>query len=291
MARRQHRWLGVALVALAVGLGVNSILGPLGLGVVTYPLSETLVNQTIGLEAVSLLVVGPWSLAAAWLVFRGHHAGPILAISPAAYAAYMFVQYIVGPQYLAYPPVIPLHLGIFVLSGFVLVRAWHAIRSEVPRSLSEKRRRISAVALLLFALFVTAQYLSAVQGILVHAPLPDEFVDDPSMYWSIFLLDLGVVVPVTIATSVALFRGTTWARTALFGVVGWYTLVPISVSAMGTVMLLNNDPNAAAARVVVFWAAALLFTAFAGWTYRPLFRGTDHRDRASTTAGGSDEAL
>ena len=54
--------MALTLVALAVGFVVNSPLRPLGTDVVTYPFSETLVNQTIGLEAVSLLVVAPWSL-------------------------------------------------------------------------------------------------------------------------------------------------------------------------------------------------------------------------------------
>jgi hypothetical protein len=57
MSRGGNRRSVLALAALAVGLAVNSILGPLGLGVVTYPFSATLVNQTVGLEAVSLLVV------------------------------------------------------------------------------------------------------------------------------------------------------------------------------------------------------------------------------------------
>jgi len=47
----------------------GSLPGALGTGVVTYPFSETLVNQTIGLEFVSLLVVAPWRLGS-----RRHHA-------------------------------------------------------------------------------------------------------------------------------------------------------------------------------------------------------------------------
>ena len=52
---------------------------------------------------------------------------------------------------------------------------------------------------------------------------------------------------------------------------------------------LDHDPNAVAARVVVLSVSALLFTAFAGWTYRPMFRETDHVHPASTTEDVSDE--
>ncbi|ADB63085.1 hypothetical protein Htur_4266 (plasmid) [Haloterrigena turkmenica DSM 5511] len=90
-------------------------------------------NQTIGLEAVSLLIVAPWSAAAAVLVIRGDRAGSVLAVPPAAYAAYMFPQYVVGPQYLEYSPVIALHLSIFVLSGGVLLRAGPVSRSTTCR--------------------------------------------------------------------------------------------------------------------------------------------------------------
>jgi hypothetical protein len=53
--------LALALVAIAAALVVNSLLGQLAMGVVTHPFSETVVNQTIGLEAVSLFLV-LWSL-------------------------------------------------------------------------------------------------------------------------------------------------------------------------------------------------------------------------------------
>jgi len=57
MSREQNRCLALVLVAVAAVLVVNSLLGQLAMGVVTHPFSETLVNQAIGLEAVSLLLV------------------------------------------------------------------------------------------------------------------------------------------------------------------------------------------------------------------------------------------
>ena len=53
--------MALALVAIAAALVVNSLLGQLAMGVVTHPFSKKLVNQTIGLEAVSLFLV-LWSL-------------------------------------------------------------------------------------------------------------------------------------------------------------------------------------------------------------------------------------
>lgn len=272
MTGRSNRWFVGGLLVLALALAVNSLLGPLAAGVVTYPFSTTLVNQTIGLEAVSLVVVAPWCVAAAALVHRGHRAGPVAVVPPTGYTAYMFVQYVVGPQYLAYPRALPLHLGLFVLSWLLLAVAWRRIDPDTIPELSARRTRIASIGLFGLAAFVVLRYLSAVEGVLTGAPLAAEFAQDPSMFWTIVLLDLGVVVPVTIAAAVGLRRGHTWARTALYGVSGWFTLVPISVAAMGLAMLANGDPYASMAMVVVLTAVAVLFTGFAAWVWRPLLR-------------------
>lgn len=271
MSRKSDRWLAAGLFTLAVGLAVNSLLGPLLAGVVTYPFSETLLNQTIGLDAISLLVVAPWSVAAGWLVLRNHPAGPVITIPPAAYTAYMFVQYIAGPEYAAYPPVITLHLTIFVLSGAVLVVAWNRIQLEDLPPTTRRRTRIAAVVLFLLAAFTISRYLSAVQGVVTGDEIPAEFAADRTMYWLIFLLDLGIVVPITVAAGIGLLQGRAWAWKAVYGIVGWFALVPISVAAMAITMLINNDPYAAVETVVVLSIAAVVFAAVAAWLYRPLF--------------------
>jgi len=269
--RSADRWLAAGLVALAVALAGNSLLGPLVTDAVEYPFSDTMVNQTIGLEAVTLALVAPWCLAAAVLILRGHRAGTVFAIPPSAYAAYMFAQYVVGPQYLEYQPVIAFHLGIFVLSGAVLAVAWSRIRPETLPTITEDRARRAAVGLFLLAAFVTSRYLPAFGAMATGGDLSAEAALDPTMYWTIVLLDLGVIVPVTVATGWALLRGAEWAERAVYGVAGWYVLVPVSVAAMGTAMWLNDDPFADPGGVAVLSVVAVLFTAFAVWVFRPLF--------------------
>src|SRR5919106_5342955 len=97
------RRLGFGLIALGIGLAANSLVGPLAGDLVEFHVSETLLNQMIGLDAVSLLVVAPLSVIAGLLSLRGHVAGPALAIGIGAYTAYMLVQYILGPDYLHLP--------------------------------------------------------------------------------------------------------------------------------------------------------------------------------------------
>lgn len=273
-SRRSNRWLAGGLVALAAGLAANTLLGPLVAGVITYPLSDPVTNQTLGLETVSLLVVAPLSALAAVLVLRGNRAGPIAAIPPAGYAAYMFVQYIIGPQYVEYPPVIPFHLAMFVLSGILLVLSWNRVRVEDLPTVSSRRRRIYSAVLVLLALFASFGYLFAVPRMLTGGTIPAEYIDDPSVYWTVFLLDLGVVVPITVAVSTSLLRGAVWARKALFGLVGWYALVTIAVLALFVSMLVHDDPNVTVGIVIALCIATFLIVAFTGWVYRPFLSQT-----------------
>ena len=279
MSQRSNRWLAGGLATLAAGLAANSLLGPLVAGVITYPLSETVMNMTLGLEAVSLLVVAPVSALAAVFVFRGRQTGLIVAIPPAAYTAYMFVQYIIGPEYVEYPPVILFHLGMFILSSSVLVYSWTHLQIEDIPPIPPQRKRIYSAVLLLLVLFVSFSYLFAVPRILTGGTIPEEYVDDPSVYWSVFLLDLGIVVPITVAVSVGLLRGAGWARKATYGLVGWYALVTTAVLALFVSLLAHSDPNTTVGIVIGVFIATLLIIAFTVWLYRSLFRQRSLRYR------------
>ena len=284
---RSERWLATGLVLLASALVINTVLGPLVADVITYPFSETTVNQTIGLEAVSLFVVAPWALVAAFFLQRGHRAAPFLAIPPAAYAAYMFVQYVLGPTYLTYQPAVVFHLGIFVCSWLVLAVAWRRTADVSLPACTARCARRTAIGLVALAAFTTFQYVPTFAGFLDASPLSAEAAADPTMFWSIVFLDLGVVVPATILVAWGLLREAGWARRAAYGVAGWFVLVPISVATMGLVMLANDDPNAAVAQVVVLSVAALAFSAFAVWVFRPLFGG-DSQPATESDAQGAE---
>jgi hypothetical protein len=271
--------LAVALVALAVGLVVNTALGPVGLDVLDYPVSPTIENQLVGLELVSVLLVAPWCLASAVLVWRGHRAGAPLALGPAAYTAYMFVQYVLGPEHETFGAGVLLHLALFTLGLVVAIWAWaRAVGSGVGSGVrlgaglpSPRHRRAHAVALGLLGAFVLSRYAGGLAAVTGDEPIPAEFADEPTFYWAIFLLDLGVVLPATVAAAVAVWRGARPAAAALYGVVGWFALVPPSVASMGAVMVARDDPYAAPGQVVVLTAVAVLFAAYAVVVFRSLF--------------------
>jgi hypothetical protein len=75
------------------------------------------------------------------------------------------------------------------------------------------------------------------------------YADAPSAFWLVRIVDLGFIVPISLATGIGLWRGSPMAVKAAYGVTAFMTLQAASVLAMGTVMLWRQDPTATPALV------------------------------------------
>lgn len=95
---------------------------------------------------------------------------------------------------------------------------------------------------------------------------------DLTMYWSIFFLDMGVIVPFAIATGAGLAVGAGWAQSAAFGLLGWFALVPPSVAAMSIVKILLADPNASTGDAMTFAIVTVVFWVVAALAFRRLLK-------------------
>src|SRR5690606_7832545 len=126
------------------------------------------------------------------------------------------LQYVIGPEYGYYAPVVPLHLAIFSLGGAMAIWAWNAVSVRRLPPLGRITERRHGVILLGVAGFVLARYAGAIAGFFTGIPLPPAYQAAPAFYWSIFLLDIGVVVPATVLAAIALIRGAPYASTALY---------------------------------------------------------------------------
>src|SRR3954470_12769812 len=277
----QLRGLAVGLLGLAAVLVANTALGPLGSGIVEYPFTETMLNQTIGLEVVTVCLVVPLTVLAGVLALREHRAAPFLGLGPAAYSAYMFTQYVVGPEYGRYTIQVLFHTVVFTLSVGVTVWAWTLASREPLPHLTRLRRRVYGAILLLLAAFIVTRYLPVV----TDGTLPPEFDEARTFFWSIFLLDLGVVVPATLVAGIALLRGVRLATAALYALLGWYALVPPSVAAMSATMVVNDDPFAVPDQAAVLSVVAVLFLGLAAWVFTPLLRRPGGARRTDSSTG------
>jgi len=267
--------LGAGLFLLGGGLALLSALGPLLLGVIDYRVTATYRNETIGLDAVSLALVAPAAIAVGILSLRRHASAPVLALGPAAYSAYMLVQYVLGPQYLRLPGnnerFFLLYLALFVLAGAIGVHAWNSIDLErLPTPNARRARLLGRFMLPLVAVAVFARYIPALLDATSRTPTAADYAAGPTFFWTIALLDLGIGLPTLVAACVGLLRGRAWASKALWLVVGWLALVGPAVAGMATAMYINDDPNASLSLLALMGSLAIGLVALAVFVYKPL---------------------
>ena len=271
---RSRLLLTLLATALGVGIACATLLGPLVLGVMEYRTSPTTLNQLLGADAAGLFVIAPLCLVAAYLVFRGHHAGAPLAAGIGVYALYTYAQVIVGQEYLRLPGNVerffPFLLGIFILAEATLVLAWRQLPPEPPRAPRPLERRTGWVLLLLAAFLVVGLHLRTMLTAWTDPQSLTEYASAPTPFWLVKLMDLGVIVPVAVVTGIGLLRRSRSARRVLYPLLTGYTCLAISVTAMAVVMLARDDPDASVALAVGFGIFTLALLALVAAVYRPL---------------------
>jgi hypothetical protein len=280
---------GAGLLGLAVLLVLNTLLGPAALDVVDYPLPPTILHQLEGLELVTIGLVVPVLVLAAVLELRGRPEAPLVAFGPCAYASYMFVQYVVGPDRTELAPAVLLHLTVFATATALAAGAWTRAASTSWTAPEPARRRRWGVLLVALAGFVALRYLPLVGGALTDAQVPEEFASAPAFYWSVVLLDVGLVVPASAAAAVAVLRGSPLAVPATYAVVGWFALVPPSVAAMALVMVATDDEYASAATATLLSVVAVATLALAVVMFRRLLAGAHRRSTREPVLGPREQ--
>jgi hypothetical protein len=271
----RSRWLGAGLFGLAVGLAATALLGPLGAGVIRYRVSGLMLSQLKGVDVVSLVLIAPLCAVIGLLAMGGRRAAPALALGPAVYVLYMFAETILGPDYLGVAGnnerFFPLFVAMFVLAAAVLITAWNQID---PSELGSPRRRANRVAGGLFvalgAFLVLGRYLPGLADAMSTKPTNTDYLAGPTIYWTIALEDLGVVIPAMIAVGVGMWRGRSWAARARFAVAGWAALIPVAVASMAASMYADNQPSASLSAMGLLSIMAAVFLVPATLCYLPL---------------------
>jgi hypothetical protein len=241
----------LALVLLALSLAATVLLGPLGVGVLVWRVSPIGLNQTYGADGASLVVVAPAAVAAAWLWHRHSRVAPPLALGIGLATLYYAVASVMGADYVRYPGnnerFFLLLLVVMILSWTIAARAWSALRE--PQSPPPWLARSLAVVLLLGGAIIGLAWLKQILDLAVTGAFSSPtdsvaYVDAPGGFWIVRIVDLGFIVPLSLATGVGLLRGRAGAVKAAYGVTAFLALQAIAVLAMGTIMLLRQDPGA-----------------------------------------------
>lgn len=291
---RSFRSLSFVLLALAVGMGTASLVGPVGLGWLQYRTSPTTLNQLLGSDTAALVLIAPLTLVAALLSARWHRAGPVLGSGIGVFALYTYAQVIIGQEYLRIPGNVeywfPLLLTVFILAEATLVLSWRALPPELPRPTRWMERAAAIVLLLVAAFLVFGLHLPTLLTAWQDPGALTEYASSPTPFWLVKLMDLGIIVPAAIVTSIGVWSGARWARRVMYPLLTGYTCLAMSVATMAVVMNLNADPDASLVLAGGFLGFTLVFALLMVGLYRPLFC---HPIRPSTRLAipGTDSAV
>ncbi len=214
--------------------------------------------------------------AAGVLTWRGHRAGPVLALGPAGFAAYLYTQLAVAGEFTAEPGnserYFVLFLAVFLLGGGAFVLAWNAVGAGGLPEPGRRLRRTAVLVLWLVAAFLTfGLHLRGVVDLTGGPPHGIDYAQGPAVFLVVKWMDLGIVVPVTAAAAVGLARRARWAIRMMYAVIGWGALLGSAVAGMGVVMVVNDDPAGSPAIMVAFVVLAGALLVLNGWMLRPLF--------------------
>jgi len=268
--------LPLLLMLYGIGVAVVALLGPLGADVIEYRVVEAIDWQITGGDIAALFLVAPSAIAAGWLLMKGRKSGAVVALAPTAFGVYTYMQLTLGGEFGIQAGnserFFPLFLAMFLLAGTGLIGAWGRVDSGwLPEPSPTLRRVVVTVAFVLAAFLTLGLHLPGVIDIVGGEPYDAAYVDSPTVYWVVKLMDLGVVVPAAIGAGVGLLRRAPWAAKVMYAVVGWGALLGSAVAGMAIVMQANDDPTASLANSIVFTAFALAFVTLAIWIYRPVF--------------------
>lgn len=95
-----------------------------------------------------------------------------------------------------------------------------------------------AVVLALGGGLIGFAWLAQLAQISATGQLTPEYLDAPSAFWTIRIVDLGFIVPICLGVGFGLWRGNAIAIKAAYGVIAFMVLQAAAVLAMGGVMLL-----------------------------------------------------
>jgi len=293
MAQREagDRGLAVLLFSLGALVAATAVLGPLALDLLHYRTSASGLDQIRGTDLTALVLVVPlcgWVGRQAW---RGHPAAPVLALAPAVFTVYIWIQLLFGSEFGRLPGNVewfsPLLLGVVCLGVAVAVRATRVLRSQPPLRWSRRLERATGVLLLAVVGFVVVGiHLSSLVDALQDQPVGDGVLTTPAAFWVIKAMDLLVVAPASLLMGVGLLRGRSWARTPAASVLGGYALLGWSVAAMAWSMLLGGAVDSSPGLAVGATALAAALTGYAVALYRPLFARTTSAPAPGATLVG-----
>ncbi|HYF75588.1 MAG TPA: hypothetical protein VD973_00495 [Symbiobacteriaceae bacterium] len=202
--RNVSLWLTGLIIVLGAVASWGGIFLP-GL----YRDSQYMVAQAVGQDVVTLFIVVPALAVTLFYVRRGSSRATLAWIGLLGYMLYTYTTFPFGA---AFNPFFLIYVALFSLSIAAMITALSSLDIAVWRARFDSTTPIRSVAIFLFfiSLMVTALWLPEVIRYLMTGNLPASMVqaDIPTNF--VYVMDLGVVVPLAVVTGVLLWRKQPW---------------------------------------------------------------------------------
>lgn len=264
---------GVLIVAAFLGAAVVAalaILGPLGLGWIHYRTSQSGIWQTMGVDAVNLILIVPvLVVGGVLLAMRRDGAKYFLILAPVTLFS-LAIEAGVGQEWSQYPGNIERYAWLFIVEivvALVLLIGTVPMFSEadVPSFGTRGLRLYVAFMTVLLVLF-TFMWLGELYEVSTTGNTASgSYANSPVAFWAVRFMDLGVTIPLGFIGMYLLLTRPRQAYSLVLLFFGFFVTMGTSVTAMGLVMVLNHDPEAQAGALIIFPLLTLL--AWAGFLY------------------------
>lgn len=263
----------VIIVAAYVGalvVATLAVLGPLILGVIHYPMSQSGVWQAMGVDAVNLLVMVPvLVLGGTLLLMRRDGAKYFLILAPVtlfslaieAGAGQEWSKYAGNAQQFAWLYIVEVIVALVLLVGALPMFS----EKDAPAFNRRGLRIYVAFVTLLLVLFTVMWLQELVQVSTTGNTTSGSYQNSPAAFWAVRFMDLGVTIPLGFLGMYLLLTRPAKAYALVLLFFGFFVTMGTSVTAMGLVMFLNHDPEAQAGALFIF--PLLTIMSWAGLLY------------------------
>ncbi len=254
----------------AIVVAAMAILGPLGLRVIQYPVSQSGTYQAMGVDATNLIIMVPVLLiGGSLLLFRRDSAKYFLILAPVTLFS-LAIEAGAGEEWSLYAGNLERYVWMYIIEivvALVLLVGVYPMFTEadVPTFPRRGLRIYVGFMTLLLALFTLMWLQEIVQVVTTGNTSSGSYQNAPSGFWTVRFMDLGVTIPLGFLGMYLLWTKPAKAYALVLLFFGFFVTMGTTVTAMGLVMFLNHDPEAQAGALVIFPLLTIL--AWAGLLY------------------------
>jgi hypothetical protein len=215
--------------------------------------ARQIVAEGVGWDVFTLFVAVPLMIVAAVLVARGSYRGLLATAGSLGYFLYMYLEYSVT---WAFGPLFALFAAITATSVLGLIAAGSAVaQSGVRERFDDRfpRRAWASLTIGMSVLLIVLWVMRIVDGLATEIPL---LHGETTM--TVQALDLGLMVPISLALAVAVLRGSPAGTVAGAAFAVTFVTMSAAIAAMMlSAWLVSGDLASSLPPIVIFSSASL----------------------------------